>query len=97
MFKRDARSARELRRCRQCGSRAIAGPYAEKVDVEAVELSVRCGECGEWRSAVLPAYRAAAVERRLERGIRHGRHDIEDALRRVRVGGIDSSDTLTQG
>jgi hypothetical protein len=97
MFRRNARFARELRRCRTCGSRAIAGPYAAKVDEDTIELSVRCGECGEWRWTALPADRAAAVEQCLERGIRHGRHDLEDALRRARVAGIESSDFLAQG
>ena len=92
MLRGNARFARGLRRCRICRSPAIAGPYAEEIDEETAELSVRCGECGTWRSAVLPAYRAEAVSRRLERGVRTGRRDIEDALRRLRVGGIDSSD-----
>ena len=92
MFRGDAKLARHLRRCRECGSRAFAGPYAEEVDEETVELSMRCGECGKWRSSVLSAYRAGAVQGRLERGLRNGRRDIEDALRRLRVGGIDSSD-----
>jgi GNAT superfamily N-acetyltransferase len=92
MLRGNARLARGLRRCGICRSRAIAGPFAEEIDEETVELSVRCGECGTWRSAVLPAYRADAVGQRMMRAARHGRRDIEDALRRVRVGGLDSSD-----
>jgi DNA-directed RNA polymerase subunit RPC12/RpoP len=92
MLRGNAKFARALRRCRECGSRALAGPFAEELDDDTVEMSVRCGECGTWRSSVLPAYRADAVGRRVMRAARHGRRDIEDALRRLRMGGIDSSD-----
>src|SRR3954451_19776050 len=65
MFGATAKLARRLRDCRACGSRAIAGPYADDVDDETIELSVRCGECGTWRSEVMLFHRAGAVGSRL--------------------------------
>src|SRR3954454_4155234 len=84
MFGATAKLARRLRDCRACGSRAIAGPYADDVDDETIELSVRCGERGTWRSEVILCPRAGPVASRLARATRHGRRGIEDSLRRMR-------------
>ena len=88
---------RRLRQCAVCGSRALAGPYSEDLDEDNAEMSVRCGECGTWRSAVMPIDRVYGVERKIVRIARRGRRDIEDELRRVLVGGIDADDIRRAG
>lgn len=92
MLMRAHKFASALRECPVCRSRAVSRMRTDDVDDYEVCLSLRCGECGTWRSAVHETPRARAVEGRLCRRLKGDRRDIEFALRRLELAGIDPDD-----
>jgi hypothetical protein len=73
--------ARRVRRCPECGARAVAAIERDPVEPGKVELRLRCGACWAWRTATMSAGAAAAFDRRLSRDLERMRIGLEQGAR----------------
>ncbi len=63
---RTGREDGSLRRCPLCASDAVAAGDRTIVGASHVQVRLRCGQCGVWRSMVAPHWAARQLDRRLD-------------------------------